>query len=151
MKAELTRQLTLDEGKKRCVYKDSLGYFTIGIGRLVDPRMQGSGLRDEEIAFMLSNDIEDRVNALMKAYPWFQDLDDARKGVLVNMPFQLGMHGLGQFKVMLECVRKENWMLAGVEMMRSAWAKQTPERAKRLARQMETGLWVYAPDGKDVE
>lgn len=151
MKEELTRQLTLDEGKRRCVYKDSVGYFTIGIGRLVDPRTKCTGLRDEEIAFMLSNDIEDRINALMKAYPWFQDLDDARKGVLVNMSFQLGMSGLGQFKVMLECVRKENWMLAGTEMMRSAWAKQTPERAKRLAQQMETGKWVYALNGKDME
>jgi lysozyme len=54
------------------------------VGRLIDPSKPGAGLRDDEITFLLNNDIDDRINALQKALPWFQNLDDARKGVLIN-------------------------------------------------------------------
>ena len=105
MKSELIRQLRGDEGCKATVYKDSLGYWTIGVGRLVDPSKPGAGLRSSEIDFMLNNDVDDRINALHKVLPWFQDLDDARKGVLLNMSFQLGVEGLLGFTNTLKAVK----------------------------------------------
>lgn len=134
-------QLTRDEGYEANVYPDSLGYWTIGVGRLVDSRKPGGGLRASEIDFMLENDIEDRVEALRKALPWFDTLDEARQGVLINMAFQLGTDGLLAFTRTLGYVRTRAWDLAASAMLDSTWAKQTPERAQRLAKQMLTGEW----------
>ena len=144
MNANLTRQLRGDEDVRPQAYKDSLGFLTIGIGRLVDDRKPGSGLRPSEMDFMLANDIEDRTAELAKRLPWLYLLDDARKGALLNMSFQLGIEGLLGFKNTLELVRKGQFAEASQNMLQSLWARQTPNRAKRMAEQMKTGVWQYA-------
>lgn len=143
MISDITRQLKSDEGFKRTVYQDSLGYWTIGVGRLVDPSRPDSGLRDSEIEFMLRNDIEDRITALGRVLPWFLDLDEARQGVLVNMAFQLGLKGLLGFSYTLGLIKDGQYAQASQQMLKSKWATQTPARAKRLADQMRTGKWVF--------
>lgn len=143
MKSELVRQLRGDEGERACVYPDSLGFATIGVGRLVDARKPGGGLRSDEIAYLLNNDVDDRIDALTRKLPWSQNLDDARKGVLLNMAFQLGMEGLLGFKQTLQLVMEGKYENAAHAMLQSHWAEQTPKRAQRLAEQMRTGLWQF--------
>ena len=138
---QLTAQLRRDEGTKATVYKDTLGFDTIGVGRLIDSRKPGAGLRPNEIDYLLRNDINDRVQALTKALPWFAKLDKARRGVLVNMAFQMGTAGLLEFSHTLGLVRDGKYAEASVQMLKSRWAKQTPARAGRLSEQMKTGEW----------
>lgn len=144
MRAELTRQLRGDEGSRAQVYQDHLGYWTIGVGRLVDARKPGSGLRSAEIDILLANDIEDRIEQLSRRLPFFNELDPARQGVLVNMSFQLGVDGLLGFKNTLAHVKAGRYTLAATNMLMSKWAEQTPSRAARMATQMETGTWQFA-------
>lgn len=144
MRTELTRQLRGDEGVKAQAYQDHLGFWTIGVGRLVDPRKPGSGLRSHEIDYLLRNDIDDRIEALMRRLPWFQNLDSARQGVLLNMSFQLGVDGLLGFKNTLKLVERGDYAQAADNMLLSKWAAQTPERAQRMAQQMRSGQWQYA-------
>lgn len=144
MKAELAKQLIGDEGKKACAYQDHLGFWTLGVGRLIDARKKGAGLRDDEITYLLMNDIDDRIAALTKALPWFQNLDDARQGVLAAMAFQMGTDGLLAFKNTLALVRDGKYAEAADAMLDSQWSKQTPARAKRLSDQMRDGSWRYA-------
>jgi lysozyme len=143
MRTQLAKQLTLDEGVRAHVYKDHLGFDTIGIGRLVDSRKTGSGLRPVEIQFMFNNDLDDRIDALHRRLPWFMNLDDARRGVLLNMSFQMGVGGLLGFKNTLRMIEAGDYEAAAAGMMNSKWATQTPQRAQRLADQMRTGRWVY--------
>jgi lysozyme len=143
MRTELVRQLRGDEGVVPYAYQDHLGFWTIGVGRLIDKR-KGGGLRPDEITYLLNNDIDDRINELNRRLPWFQNLDDARKGVLVNMSFQMGVDGLMGFKNTLKLVEQGKYENAAHGMLQSLWAKQTPERAKRMSEQMRTGLWQYA-------
>lgn len=145
MKSELERQLRGDEDVKPCVYRDSLGYFTIAVGRLVDSRKPGAGLRPDEITYLLHNDIDDRIDALTRALPWFQNLDDVRKGALISMAFQMGVDGLLKFKHTLALVEAGQYELAADAMEQSLWAQQTPARAKRMADQMRSGQWQFAP------
>ena len=140
MISELTQQLNRDEGREKAAYQDHLGFWTIGVGRLIDSR-KGGGLRDDEMDYLLRNDINDRIDALTRALPWFQNLDDARKGVLLNMAFQMGTDGLLAFKNTLAEVRAGDYSTASEMMLQSKWATQTPERAMRLAVQMKTGVW----------
>jgi lysozyme len=144
MKEELSRQLRGDEDERPCVYKDSLGFWTIGVGRLVDERKPGSGLSPDEITYLLNNDIDDRAEAVAKALPWFQSLDEARQGVLLNMAFQLGTEGLLKFERTLGLIEARQYEAAADAMLRSLWATQTPKRAKRMAEQMRSGQWQYA-------
>lgn len=134
-------QLKRDEGMRQVAYQDSLGLWTIGVGRLIDGRKVGAGLRIKEIEQMLLNDIADREQALRLSLPWFDSLDEVRQAVLVNMAFQLGVVGLMQFRDTLNRVREGDYAGAAVAMLQSKWASQTPERAKRVAKQMETGAW----------
>lgn len=138
---ELTTQLRRDEGVKAAAYQDHLGFWTIGVGRLIDSRKPGAGLRPDEIDYLLANDIKDRVAALRKALPWFDDLTEPRQGVLVNMAFQLGTAGLLEFKKTLALIQSGDYGKAAIQMLASKWAQQTPERARRLAEQMKTGEW----------
>lgn len=137
---DLPSLLEADENRVKYVYKDSIGFWTIGIGILVD-RAKGGGLRDEEIDFILKNRIALNKAALTKQLPWFNTLDECRQGVLQSMAFQLGIDGLMGFKNTLDMVRRGAYADAAANMLQSLWAKQTPERAQRLATQMKTGVW----------
>ena len=138
---QLTAQLRRDEGIKATAYQDHLGYWTIGVGRLIDSRKPGAGLRPDEIDYLLRNDINDRVQALTKSLPWFDLLDEARRGVMINMAFQLGTAGLLGFKSTLALIAAGKYAEAAEQMLKSKWATQTPARAKRLSEQMKTGEW----------
>lgn len=142
MTANIIRSLRAEEGEVLSEYKDHLGYSTIGIGRLIDKR-KGGGITSEEAAYLLSNDIEKVTSQLDKRLSWWAKLDDARKGVLINMAFQMGVDGLLGFKNTLAMIKNGNYSGAATGMLNSLWAKQTPERAKRMSEQMRTGVWQF--------
>jgi len=136
----LTEQLRRDEGTESCAYQDSLGYWTIGVGRLIDAR-KGGGLSNDEIDYLLDNDIRAKTAEVLRALPWAARLSEARQAVLVNMAFQMGTKGLLAFHRTLGSVEDGQYGDAAVEMLNSTWAKQTPARAMRLATQMESDEW----------
>lgn len=133
-------QLKRDEGCKLSVYNDHLGYATIGIGRMIDSR-KGGGISQEEADYLLANDVK-RVKAeLSKSIPWIEGLDEVRQSALINMAFQLGTAGLLKFKNSLSLIERGKYAEASAEMLNSTWAKQTPNRAKRISDQIYTGIW----------
>ena len=138
---DLKEQLKRDEGVVNHAYEDSLGFTTIGVGRLIDVR-RGGGLSPDEIDYLLNNDIKEKTAQVLAALPWASKLNEPRFAVLVNMAFQMGIGGLFKFKRMLGSVEDGQYGEAAAEMLDSTWAKQTPERANRLATQMETGEWL---------
>ena len=139
-KIKAREQLTRHEGEVLHAYQDHLGFWTIGVGRLIDKR-KGGGISKEESAMLLDNDINSRLLTLQEKLPWFNMLNDARKAVLLNMSFQLGVAGLMQFKKTLEYVEAGQYEEAAAGMLKSKWATQTPNRAKEMAEQMRTGQW----------
>jgi lysozyme len=138
---DLKQQLIRDEGIVKHAYQDSLGFTTIGVGRLIDAR-RGGGLSDSEVDYLLTNDIEETTEQVLAALPWASKLSEPRRAVLINMAFQLGIRGILGFHRMLGSVEDGQYDEAAMEMADSLWAQQTPERAKRLAKQMLTGEWV---------
>ena len=138
---DLKQQLLREEGAESCAYQDSLGFWTIGVGRLIDAR-KGGGLSNDEIDFLLENDIKVKTREVLLALPWVPRLSEPRQAVLIGMAFQMGIGGLLKFKRALGSIEDGQYFEAAIEMLQSEWAKQTPERANRLATQMETGEWV---------
>ena len=140
MKDDLIKQLRRDEGEVLNAYQDHLGYWTIGVGRLIDKR-KGGGITAEESAHLLNNDIDKRVAELLLRAPWMGELAPARFGALVNMAFQLGVNGLLGFKNTLAKIESGDHSGAADSMLESKWATQTPARAARIAKQILTGEW----------
>jgi lysozyme len=140
MKERLIKQLRRDEGEVLHAYKDSLGFWTIGVGILIDER-KGGGITPEESAYLLSNRIDSKEKELLSKAPWMVTLDEVRFGALLNMAFQLGVDGLLGFKNSLMRIRVGDYDGAAANMLQSLWAKQTPERAIRITDQIRTGEW----------
>lgn len=137
----LAQLLEDEEGRVAHAYQDSLGFWTIGVGRLIDKR-KGGRLTDEEIDYLLANDIAEKTAELQRSLVWLDGLDQVRRDTLIAMAFQMGTAGLLGFRNTLEMVKAGDYKAAGRGMLQSRWAQQTPLRAERMARQMESGVWV---------
>jgi len=124
----LVEELKRDEGVELKAYQDTVGIWTIGIGR----NLQDVGVSMDEAEFLLASDIDVAVNELQRTFGWFEGLSDARQRVCVNMCFNLGLTRLLGFKKFLAAMEKGDWKTAGVEMLDSKWARQVGARSTRL-------------------
>jgi lysozyme len=136
----LQDMLLRDEGEVLHAYPDHLGFLTIGVGRLIDKR-KGGGITHDEAMYLLDNDIARVANAVDKALPWAEAIGEPRRAALMAMAFQMGLAGLLLFKSTLRLMQAGDWASAARQMLASKWAKQTPARAHRTAKQVETGEW----------
>jgi lysozyme len=133
----LKTQLTRDEGRRLKPYKDTVGKLTIGVGRNLDDE----GISPDECDLFLQNDILTHQAALSAALPWTDSLDEARRGVLIAMSFNMGLENLLHFKKTLALVQAGNYDAAGDEMLVGPWATEVGARAHRLSLQMKSGQW----------
>lgn len=127
-----------DEGFRSSVYQDSLGYWTIGIGRMVDKR-KGGGITREEAVYLLTNDLRKVDAELDTNLPWWREMSPARQAVLRNMCFNMGLPTLLTFKNTLGAMERGDYAAAADGMLASKWAKQVKGRAVRLAAIMRGG------------
>lgn len=158
----LEKMLRGDEGYKLNVYWDHLGYPTVGIGHLilmqktkdntliyntlskmVDRTVPVGGLlTPEEVTKLFNEDIV-KLRAGIIANSTLRDvyltLNASRRMALENMCFQMGTGGVAKFKNTLAAMKAGNWKAAYDGMLNSAWAKQTPGRANRVAKVILTG------------
>lgn len=134
-RGRLSKQLEIDEGRRRRIYKDSVGKWSGGVGRNLEDR----GLRDDEIDLMLSNDIDEAIGIARALVPTFDKLDDVRQEVVTNMAFNLGMTRLAGFKQFIAALVRFDFQRAEAEMRDSKWYDQVGDRGKRLAYAMREG------------
>lgn len=127
----VTAQLKQDEGWRAHGYHDHLGYLTVGYGFLIDDRRAG-GMPKEVGEYWLMHNIHGIVNSLHRSLPWFESRPQPVKEALVNMAYQMGIAGLLSFRRTLAHIESGRYSEAADEALRSRWATQTPERAKRV-------------------
>lgn len=137
----LKTQLIEDEGSITYAYQDSENYWTIGVGRLIDED-KGGRLSDDEIEYLLDNDIDKIINQAIREFHWFNDLSDVRQEVVLNMIFNLGLGGFKGFGNTIAALERHDWLDASREMLDSKWAGQVGQRAIRLSEAMRTGQWA---------
>jgi len=134
----LVEMLKRHEGVERFAYEDSKGYITIGVGRCIDSRI-GIGLSDDEIEFLLENDIHRCVAELRKTFDWFDQLDRIRADAMVNLCFNLGLSRLLGFKKALAYMAEKNYSKAADEFYDSKWQKQVGYRAGEVCDMIRHG------------
>ncbi len=137
---KLLDMLKRHEGVRSHVYLCSAGYETIGVGRNISNT--GMGLFDDEVDYLLENDIARVIKELSLEYPWFTDLDDVRKDAIIDISFNLGATRLRGFKNALSAMESADYTLAAKEFLDSKWSRDVKGRSHELASMIETGKYL---------
>jgi len=129
------------EGYRNKVYLDTLGKRTVGVGHLcVEDFWEDDKEYDEKFLMeILEKDLQEAIHgarSLMGEYGC-ADIDEKAEEILIEMVFQLGKTGVSKFKNMWKALSELNYVGASYEMLDSRWAKQTPNRAKAMAKTMK--------------
>jgi len=138
---KLIAMLKRHEGAETHVYMCTEDRYTIGVGRNVDPR-GGLGLSEDEIEYLLSNDILRCIKELSKEYRWFGDLDNIRQEAVIDVFFCLGATSFRTFSKMIKAFENADHKEASIQLLDSRFAKQTGRRAIELSAMIETGSYV---------
>jgi lysozyme len=141
------RHLIKEEGLRLHPYQDHMGYWTIGVGHLIDGRKGGrlpAGVYcfpiSEHMAYqILTHDIHEKHTDLLMSLNYWGRLSKVRQVCLISMAFQMGLKGVLGFKKTLKFLETGKYRQAATEMLRSRWATQTGGRAARIAEAMATG------------
>ena len=127
--SKLIEAVKLSEGFRDRVYKDSLGIDTIGYGFAIKDLVL-----DEDISEMiLERKLEALIERVNKRFDFVECLPEEAQEVIYEMCYQLGVTGVSKFKKTLLYLENEEFNMASKEMLDSKWARQTPNRAKRLS------------------
>lgn len=155
---DLIKQIAHHEGVVLEVYKDSLGFDTVGIGRNLEHRgiaelelahmektmseIYKDGITKEQAYFLADRDIEIAERELVSSHSIVKKLDAVRQRVLVDMAFNMGIPRLSKFIRMWGAIDKQDYESAAKEMQDSRWARQVKSRADTLSYAMEYGQFA---------
>tara|TARA_Y100001938_G_scaffold21572_1_gene27746 strand:+ start:6475 stop:6879 length:405 start_codon:yes stop_codon:yes gene_type:complete len=121
------------EGYRPTVYKCTENFDTIGYGFAIKDLHL-----DEDICDMiLERKLGELKLRIHKNFPFVLDLPEEIQDVVIEMCYQMGLKGFSKFKKTIAFLRLEKYRDASVEMLDSKWAKQTPNRAKRLSEKVK--------------
>ncbi len=140
MTDKLLEMLKRHEGVESHVYRCSAGYETIGVGRNISK--SGLGLSDDEVDYLLENDIVRVIKELSSEYPWFKDLDDVRKDAIIDISFNLGATRLRGFERALAAMDAADYKTASLEFLDSKWSRDVKGRSTELAYMIEMGEYL---------
>lgn len=147
-KERLRIQLAKHEGSRPFVYDDCTGkpigegtfvrgIPTIGIGR----NLSAKGLSEDEIRYLLDNDINDCAVHAHSKYSWFTQLDSVRQNAVMELLFNLGPTKFAGFKKFINFMNEGRWAQAGEELKRSLWYGQVKGRADTVISMIVKGEW----------
>ena len=132
-----TELLKRHEGLALKSYLCPVGILTVGYGR----NLQDKGISEAEAELLLANDIDQVVREVTHYFDWFNRLNNARKSVIINMVFNLGLTGFKKFIRLIKALEIGYYVGASNEMRDSLWARQVGARAIELADAMENGFF----------
>ena len=131
---DIVEDIKKHEGFEPRIYECSEGYDTIGYGFAIKDLIIYKDVAD----LILMKKLHKLLERISIAFPWFKDVDDIAKGVVINMCYQMGLSGFSKFKKTIYYLETEQYEEASVECLDSLWAKQTPGRAKELSERLSS-------------
>lgn len=151
---EIINRLIMHEGLNLKPYKCPSGYLTIGVGRNLvtnpltktEKQVVGdikNGITYEMAIYLLRHDIKRVIEECRSCFSFWKRLDAERKYALLDMCFNLGLRRLLEFKKMLNSLEIGDYRGAAKECLKSKYARDVGERAKRIAKIFETGEFCY--------
>lgn len=122
---KLIESIKHHEGFRGEVYKDTLGFDTVGYGTKMP-------LSKEEAEMILESRLKAKIKELETKEPFVNKLPLDKQEILAEMSYQLGVNGVLKFRKMWKALKEFDYETASKEGLDSLWAKQTPNRAKEL-------------------
>ena len=136
------------EGKRKCVYKDSLGIPTIGIGfnlkRGDAPKLISSlgldynkvlsgaqCLTDAQISKLFLNDLSWAKQGGANCIPGFTSLPNCVQEVVIDMTFNMGMYSLCSWETLKADLKGKNYRAAASYIKGTLYCKQVGTRCTR--------------------
>ena len=121
-------RLKTEEGFRAKPYRDTRGFLTIGYGTNL-----AEGITKPEAETLLRSRLETAQAGLRADWPPYDAQPENVKEALWDAAYVLGPHGVQEFKRMLAALEAGDYSRAAAEMLNSAFAKEDPSRAKRIA------------------
>lgn len=129
--SEYTEHFIKYEDKVPVPYKDSRGFFTVGIGHKFE---KGEPIKskysEEEIMRFFKKDLAEAIEQTKKVFPNFESLPKDVKIKLVSLTFNMGMGGIAKFKDFRSAIAKKDWKSAAYNLKDSLWYKQVGNRGR---------------------
>ena len=148
--------LSLNEGNKPKVYKDSKGNRTIGVGFNLEDTgnrkflkregidinelFDGRELTDRETKTLYNHSLTQAFKDAQSYDPNFAKRPEAVKMTLVDMAFNLGLTKLNKFVDMKKGLMNNDYNMAADEMVDSNWYKQVKSRGPRMVKVMRSAV-----------
>jgi len=144
--ALITKLIEKHEGRRKIVYKDTVGKLTIGVGwnlddpdsdiiashfglNLADLKSGAATLTDDQINQVRDYQINEVVLAARRIFPNFDAMSPNPQAVIIDMIFDLGETRFSKFVSTIGQLKAGNWKQAAIDAGNSLWAKQVPRRA----------------------
>ena len=136
-----------NEGLVLSIYKDTLGFRTVGYGHLIQP----SEVIPEQITLaqaemLFEADFHKALSAVTASPVWSELLAPGRIIALIDLTFNMGVGWIRTFTATNNAMIAGDWNLAGDLLLQSKYASQVPNRAERNANLLRTGLSPNQPN-----
>ena len=100
-------RLKNEEGFSAKPYHDSRGVLTIGYGTNI-----GEGITRREGEYLLRERLAGTHDSLNKELPWLSGAPKGQQSAILDMGYQLGVHGVLEFRHMISALKAGNAKLA---------------------------------------
>lgn len=132
--------------KKNYAILGKLFVNSIESGISIGKDWQGLTMQKEIAEEILLEDLTDLWTSLTKSLPWVELTNETVQLVLLDMAYNMGIHGLLDFKKTLFALEAGNWETAATELKDSRWFNQVGTRAKEhIAAIMDLGVESMTP------
>ena len=121
------------EGFRSKVYKCTEGYDTIGYGFAIKDLVLSEDICD----MILERKLAELKLRVYHQFPFLEDCPEEVQDVIIEMCYQIGVKGVSKFSKTIDHIMRKDYRSASSEMLLSKWARQTPNRAKKLSDQMK--------------
>jgi GH24 family phage-related lysozyme (muramidase) len=152
----MERLIAKNEGWKTTTYTDTAGHPTVGVGFNLDRsdaaakiealgldydkvRSGEQSLTDAQVNTLFQGDLDTAVSGAQGLISNFDDLNDARQTVVVDMVFNLGATQFSQFTNTIGAIEDGDWDRAADEMQDSNWYDQVGNRSEFDVNTMRAG------------
>jgi len=137
--------ITKHEGKELCVYTDTAGHPTVGIGYNLDNpgapaaiaavganyddvRAGTQCLTDNQVMQLFEPSYQSAVSGASQAVSSFNSLCCGVQEVMVDMDYNLGNSGFASFTTFIGLINSRQWSAAADDGLNTAWCAQVKSR-----------------------
>ena len=123
---DLIKKRLIDfEGLVLKAYTCPTGYISVGVGR----NLETNGITEEEAMYLLNNDIAAVIGKLDKHWIAWRKLPITAQYVCIDLVFNMGINSFMSFRMTRAHMEMGDFENAGIELLKSKYAKQVGRRA----------------------